>query len=245
MAIDIHFAKWLIKHRNAISGKTLMLGRLQLCVFRQELKGLFPDHLLNEYAEPLLKCLSRQDVVHSVDCSAYEGCTIVHDLGEPIEPTIKYNTIIDAGTIEHVFNLPQFFNNVQSWLEVGGHYIVTHPSNNAPKHGLYQISPDFWISVATPENGFELVELDIHRKGLNTTTRPFRNQNMRFFGLPFYTDLYAILRVTKRVKKFNVRQPMFILPQKGKGSFAKLKKKLVCLPRIYRIAERVYNATKT
>ena len=156
------------KKLNVTFKKTLMLGRLQLyaskediqsCIERFEIKDTkldevsFPD----VYSEPLFKILGAE-TVDSLDFSDYEEATIIHDLNLPI--TEKYynsfTTIVDGGTIEHVFNFPVAIKNCMKALKVGGHYIGITPANNQMGHGFYQFSPELFYRVFSKENGFRI-----------------------------------------------------------------------------------------
>src|SRR5688500_15249018 len=57
------------------------------------------------YADAFLAELGAASVV-SVDASAYEGATYIHDLNEPLPDELKrrFTAVIDAGSLEHVFN---------------------------------------------------------------------------------------------------------------------------------------------
>lgn len=82
----------------------------------------------------------------------------------------KYDIIIDPGTIEHCFNIPQAFYNIHSLLNVEG-YIYHQSALAFPNHGFWSISPtafyDFYGMLgydlnksyawkgATDEYGFE------------------------------------------------------------------------------------------
>lgn len=88
--------------------------------------------------------------VESLDYSDFEGCDHTHDLNLPIPKKLskKFDLIIDAGTLEHVFNLPQALTNVFDMLKSGGVFVACNPFNGWPAHGLYQFGPElvwtFW-----------------------------------------------------------------------------------------------------
>ena len=52
--------------------------------------------------------------IGSIDNSNYEGATYIHNLNYPIleEFKNKYDYIYDGGTTEHIFNIPQVFENI-------------------------------------------------------------------------------------------------------------------------------------
>src|SRR3954463_7931957 len=58
--------------------------------------------------------------VESFDYSDFEGATHIADLNLPISGFDgRYNTIVDFGTMEHVFNAPQGLHNALTMCAVG------------------------------------------------------------------------------------------------------------------------------
>ena len=96
--------------------------------------------------------------VDSIDASAFEGCTLVHDLNQPISPELeeRYSAVVDGGTIEHVFDFPTAIRNCMRMVRQGGHLILHMPVNNYPGHGFYQFSPDLLFRVLSPRFGFSI-----------------------------------------------------------------------------------------
>jgi SAM-dependent methyltransferase len=109
------------------------------------------------YIEPLLEMLGAKDTT-SIDASAYEGATIVHDMNRPLPREMKnrFSVAIDFGTLEHVFNYPQALKNAMESVAPGGHFLTVTPCNGWPGHGFYQFSPELFFRALSPENGFEL-----------------------------------------------------------------------------------------
>lgn len=109
------------------------------------------------YCEPFLELLGATHV-DSMDVSNYEKATVMHDLNEPIPQHIKqsYDTVLDSGTLEHVFNFPTAIKNCMELLKVGGHFIGLSPCNNFFGHGFYQFSPELYYRVFSRQNGFEV-----------------------------------------------------------------------------------------
>jgi hypothetical protein len=88
----------------------------------------------------LLGCLE----VESADVSDWEGADQIFDLNLPIPPALagRFDTVFEAGTLQHVFDLPQAFANVHALLKEGGR--IVHgmaPSTNHVDHGFYMFSP--------------------------------------------------------------------------------------------------------
>jgi SAM-dependent methyltransferase len=102
-------------------------------------------------------------IVDSMDASAYEGASIIHDLNLPIPADLRgrYDLVWDGGTLEHVFNFPAALQNAMQMVRVGGHIFLDTPANNQCGHGFYQFSPELFFRVFTPANGFELLRLYI------------------------------------------------------------------------------------
>ena len=101
------------------------------------------------------------DEIVSFDASDYESASVVHDFNLPIADEYKerFTTVLDGGTLEHVFNYPQALMNCMEMLHVGGHFLAITPGNNYMGHGFYQFSPELFFRVFSEANGFELERL--------------------------------------------------------------------------------------
>jgi hypothetical protein len=112
------------------------------------------------YSEPFFSLLGAQ-TIESIDNSDYESATIIHDMNDPIPAGLKgkFSVVVDAGTLEHVFNYPVALKNCMELLKSGGVFISITPANNFMGHGFYQFSPELFFSVFTQANGFELMKL--------------------------------------------------------------------------------------
>lgn len=105
--------------------------------------------------------------VLSLDASNFEGADIVFDLNDDIAGTSlveSANLIIDAGTMEHIFNVPQVLANIHSLLKVGGYVFHAVPLNNYAGHGFYQFTPHFFKDYYT-QNGYEICYFSICNHG--------------------------------------------------------------------------------
>ena len=170
MGLNINATRLLMRLRSEGFGygKVLTLGRQRLNLSRRELQKNLNSfgydsnaHELkkknNGYCEPFLELLGAAQV-DSMDVSDYEKATLLHDLNEPIADQYKgtYDTVIDSGTLEHVFNFPVAIKNCMELVRTGGHYIGITPCNNFFGHGFYQFSPELYYRVFSKENGFEV-----------------------------------------------------------------------------------------
>ena len=64
-----------------------------------------------------------------MDFSDYEGANIIQDLNTLIKNHDifeKYDLIIDGGTLEHVFHVPNAFENFFKLLKIGGQFYILH-----------------------------------------------------------------------------------------------------------------------
>jgi len=176
MGIDVHALQFLIGlAKDKDFGETLTLGRQKLDVPLGRIGkylDLRLDYKHEEYAEYILKEYFGSTCVESLDNSAYEGADHVADLNVKFSDSLglgPYDTIIDCGTLEHVYNFPVAINNVIGLLKNGGRIIHVLPANNFSGHGFWQFSPELFYSMYTPQLGFQDVEvylasLDRHEK---------------------------------------------------------------------------------
>jgi hypothetical protein len=181
MGLDINPVLFLIdaRKRGANLGEVLTLGRQQLNVYPRKMAAVLGKHGLPredylreaaksplQYAEPCLKALGATRV-YSLDASDFEGADFVHNLNEPAPEhlTNRFDTVIDGGTLEHVFNFPAAMATCMSMVKVGGRFIMHTVANNMCGHGFYQFSPELVYRIFSSENGFETERVIVHRLG--------------------------------------------------------------------------------
>lgn len=153
---------------------TLMIGRQNLFTTKAELSSLFnyfnlhPEDFDNiiagerPFADKLINLLGAT-TVQSVDASDYEDSTFIHDFNYPLNGKIKhtYNLVLDSGTLEHIFNVPQALKNSTELVANNGHYMGFFPCNNFFGHGFYQFSSELFYRTFTEENGFRIIDVII------------------------------------------------------------------------------------
>ncbi|MBK8477037.1 MAG: methyltransferase domain-containing protein [Opitutaceae bacterium] len=118
-------------------------------------------------ATAFFQTLGFQEVV-SIDYSAYENADILFDLNQtsPPESTLEaFDLIIDAGTLEHVFHVPNALSNLGRMLKVGGRILHHVPCSNLIDHGLYQFSPTFFVDYYS-KNHYRTLAAYVHRISL-------------------------------------------------------------------------------
>src|SRR5688500_4408725 len=144
MGLNINATRLLLQLRSTgfDFGQVLTLGRQRLNLRKSELQKNLGAFGYNEdarsikqknngYCEPFLEMLGATRI-DSMDVSDYEQPTLQHDLNQPIAEVYKAScdTLIDSGTLEHVFNFPVAIKSCMEIIRPGGHYIGITPCNN-------------------------------------------------------------------------------------------------------------------
>jgi SAM-dependent methyltransferase len=174
MGIDLHNLA-LLAHAQDLGAsftRTIGIGRQAVFVDARELeqhRRLRALPLLREapraagaprYFEPLLQQWLAAERVDSVDASAYENATLLHDMNLPLPTTGvargSYDAVLDFGCLEHVFDFPTAWRNCIDLCKVGGHVLHSLPANNLVGHGFYQFSPELFFNLYQEKNGFAL-----------------------------------------------------------------------------------------
>ena len=152
--------------------RTLTVGHQQLFLHPSELKALrrayqarpprplaspLANYQFGEYADRFCREFLGVTALESIDYSAYEGATIIHDMNKPIPESLRgrFDALIEAGSLEHIFNFPVAVENLMQMVKVGGTVFLTTVANNQCGHGFYQFSPELIYRVFSAENGFE------------------------------------------------------------------------------------------
>ena len=178
MGLDSNACRFLLMaaRRGVKFDQTLCLGRLNLCLSKTMLMRSFREFgfpcnqqesqlLFDEasgYVEPFLRKIGAK-TIRSVDATSYEGATDQHDLNEGLPENFRcrFDSVIDGGTLEHVFNLPAALRTSLDAVKVGGHFFSFTQCNNAMGHGFYQLSPEFFHQAFSKLNGFRIHEMFI------------------------------------------------------------------------------------
>ncbi|MEO5357738.1 MAG: class I SAM-dependent methyltransferase [Nitrospirae bacterium YQR-1] len=96
---------------------------------------------------------------YDVDKYDFDKPKILHDLEEPFPESFRgrFNLIIDAGTLEHIFDIKSVLVNIVSAAKPGALVLHFTPADNFLNHGFYQLSPTLFHDFYTL-NGFEVLE---------------------------------------------------------------------------------------
>ena len=88
-----------------------------------------------------------------------QRATIHLDMNHPMGPSSyeQYNTLIDIGSLEHVFDTRQAIDNCFRMIKVGGYYLLSTPVKGYFGHGFHTFNPDA-LRQAITLNGFEICD---------------------------------------------------------------------------------------
>ena len=199
-------------------GPTVTMGRQCVHLEQQYLSqklGISYRHIFADYCEPLLKQHFGSTIVDSVDAAEYEQATIIHDMNLPFKKShSKFKTLIDFGTLEHVFHVPQALSNMWELCEEQAQILHVLPSNNFCGHGFWQFSPELFLSMYRPANGFENTEVYLartnQRKIWYRVEAPRNGQrvNIRTLG-----EVYVIVRTVMKkrpIAQFPIQQSDYL-----------------------------------
>jgi hypothetical protein len=159
MGIDIHVLRFLqFAHKHQIFGRVATFGRQKIGVDSHTLQTILgiprTTKYMGQYCESLLIDCFGATSVDSYDYSAYDGATHIADFNKSIIPDREYDTVIDAGSSEHVYNVPQALNNLSILCRAEGQILHIVPANNFCGHGFWQFSPELFFSLYSEPNGY-------------------------------------------------------------------------------------------
>lgn len=115
-----------------------------------------PDFAAKQYlaGDTVFKMLGFEQI-SVLDYSDFEGANIVFDLNStelPSELIGKFDVVVDHGTLEHVFHLPNALSNIHRLLKTGGRAITSSPSTNFLDHGFYMFQPTLFVDYYAANN---------------------------------------------------------------------------------------------
>ena len=96
----------------------------------------------------------------SLDVSDYEGADVIFDLNGPELPASlsrRFGVVLNIGTLEHVFHVPNALANITRMLRDEGVALHILPTSNAVDHGFYQFGPTLMFDYYAAA-GFEMLE---------------------------------------------------------------------------------------
>lgn len=117
----------------------------------------------HEYAERFFELLGAARV-ESLDVSEYESAAHRYDLNYPIPAELHApsSLVFDAGTLEHVFNIPEALRSCMAMVRLGGHFVQVNCANNFMGHGFWQFGPETIFRAFSAANGFAVKVVMLH-----------------------------------------------------------------------------------
>ena len=115
------------------------------------------------------------ECVMSSDVSDYEGADLRLDLNcdsVPDELRGTFDLVLDHGTLEHVFHVPNAMSNIYSLLREGGRVFHSAPGSNFFDHGFYSFSPTFFYDYYNA-NSWTLEGICVYQMRRDATSPPF------------------------------------------------------------------------
>ena len=202
MGIDVHVLNFLryISRKEPL-GRVATIGRQLLMVAPARLAEIMELPMVSDfgmYSEELLKLHFGANLVDSYDYSDYEGATFTADMNKPLVPTREYDTVIDCGSLEHIYNVPQAMANISLLCSKGGKIVHISPGNNFCGHGFWQFSPELFFSLYSEANGYD--ETQVFLADLKSPRHWFEVEpptNGRRAEVISKTPLYVMCRARK------------------------------------------------
>ena len=149
--LDVHTKQYraIFKLPGMLASPSVLLGY-------QDIRG---EHLPKEFRFPSLveyliaNGVAEVEVVDHFDNRAHHR----FDLNQPVDPKFheRYATVIDIGTIEHVFDAAACLESSLRMTSVGGLYMLMAPVAGYYTHGFHTFHPE-WLLQALDANAFKL-----------------------------------------------------------------------------------------
>jgi SAM-dependent methyltransferase len=104
---------------------------------------------------------------------------IRHDMNTPIPGQYRsaFDTLIDIGCLEHVFDTAQCLENCMSMVRPGGHFVLHTPVKGYFRHGIHVFDPDALTAVFAA-NGFTVLRSWFSDEAGNDLTDPAEAENV-------------------------------------------------------------------
>jgi hypothetical protein len=191
--------------KQAQFGRVATIGRQELGLDRKEVCSLIDvgaEYEHEKYCDSLLVQHFGATCVDSWDYSDYEGASHVADMNKPLnEGLSSYDTVIDYGSLEHVYNAPQALLNVSEMCRDGGQILHMVPGNNFCGHGFWQFSPELFFSLYCESNGYSDTRVFLASEYRTDTwyevTKPESGQRANVIS---FTPTFVLCRTVKARK---------------------------------------------
>ncbi len=163
MGYDVGMLVRVLHNRDQFRGKRILtLGTLYPYVEKNKDRAYLKNNFGLDFESPhldfsshLFEDLCGAESCDALDVSDYQGAKIICDLNKevPLDCLEKFDVVIDAGTLEHLFITTTALSNIFSLLKPGGMYFFAAPCNGWVDHGFVQFSPTFYRDFAYRNSG--------------------------------------------------------------------------------------------
>lgn len=165
-------------------------------------QDIFGEHLPADFAFADLKAILLSKGVNKVTTLDYfdERADLRYDMNLPVpaHEHEKYSTVLDIGSLEHVFDTRQCIENCLKMVEVGGIYVLHTCVKGYFGHGLHVFNPEGLLqSLAL--NNFDIVYLK------------YTTSEGKVIDAPRYGENVLIWVVAKKLKSLDT----FVVPQQS------------------------------
>ena len=156
MGINLATFEFLLRAQKTLGdfGSTLVLGRQRLLIRNEKEKTAYAkvlaeyrpdlsmDDIAHSYVDRIIEQLGGSPC-HFLDNSAYEGAQVIHDLNEPLPESLhsSYDTVIEIGVLEHIFNIGVAMKSVAQMVRPDGRFLSVNVADNHLGHGFWQLGP--------------------------------------------------------------------------------------------------------
>ena len=210
--LEFGFHDFLDKRRPFLRSRPFLRAKLLLTV-------LLKRRALNSFHFRPMPAMARkfqagnlEEVLRNHGCKAIRTLDLFdaradyrHDMNEPLPPELnrQFKTVIDIGSIEHVFDTRQCLANLFDLVDDGGHLMLQTPCFGYFNHGLHTFSPECLLQ-ALALNGFEVRLVKYTTSGGAELTDP---------EAAFSATIWIVARKRKTIGRF-------IVPQQGRWQTA-------------------------
>ena len=229
-AIDLILIEKKKQNLNFSNKNILIMGYQDIYFTKEHLNKLFKFHSMeNKFVKNSTEeNINLKDLfmdigfkeIDILDNSDYEGANILvnmNNLQNDVSLLKKYDFIFDWGTIEHVYNIPNYLNNIYNFLKKDGYYYGVTPMSGWVEHGFYQFSPVFFRDAF--KHNWETIFLKILNFKQNSPTgnwyilsydySTMHQYAMGGFDNQLYQNYFLFKKINSKKIDFDIQQSHF------------------------------------
>ena len=125
-----------------------------------------------------------------------------------------YDTVLNFGTLEHIFNISEALKSCSVLCKNGGQIFHIMPSNNFCGHGFYQFSPELFFSLYSDKNGYTETEVFLSDttddRFIYKINPPKNGERINIFS---FNSLYLLCRtvfIENKLSELSVQQSDYL-----------------------------------